>query len=79
VVEGTYLDNFHYWHVLIQATLLYVKILKTEEGLKLGFFGCEKLKFELLAGKLKFEVPATFVAFTNFREFWDVEATSKFL
>ena len=29
-------------------------------------FGCEKFKFEFLAGKLKFEVPATFVAFTNF-------------
>ena len=75
VVEGTYLDNFHYWHVLIQATLLYVKILKTEEGAEIGVFGCEKLKFELLAGKLKFDVPATFVAFTNFWECLDDEET----
>ena len=44
VVEGTYLDNFHYWHVLIQATLLYVKILKTEEGAEIGGVWMQKIK-----------------------------------
>ena len=33
----------------------------------------KKLKFELLVGKLKFEVPATFVAFTNLWECLDDE------
>ena len=55
-----------------------VKILKTEKGAEIGAFGCEKFKFEFLAGKLKFEVPATFVAFTNFWGCLDDEATSKF-